>query len=263
MIKIKGISTKLNLSLILAYSASSFALEPPTGPYGGIVLGGSYAFPISLTSTSGYLNDAYNKYPDFANLVGNLQKNASAKVTYSFMGMLGAQLGYRYENFRAEAQFMYNSNNFDTLNVNNIKIRSNKNKSVYVSGQSNIYGGLANFYYDLLPPANVEAQLAPFVGFGVGYVQIQNNFHLNIGTTQIPNPNPITNVTFLPSTSAAAGQLIGGLLYFLDDFSFFGLDCRLFSTANINNYATGTNNKAYRYQLISVNLSFNGSFDLG
>lgn len=270
--KLKGFLIKLNLGLILSYATSTYAVDPAQGLYGGVMIGGSYAFPISLGINNNYVNyvtnnaiviDAAQKFPVINDFINGLKANPSTKVTYSFMGLLGAQLGYRYENFRAEGQFIYNSNSFDTFNISTLKITNNTSKPVFISGQSNVLGGLINFYYDLLPPSNVEAQLAPFAGFGIGYIQIQNNFHFHINKIEIPNPITNTSETFFPTTSAPAGQLIGGLLYFLDDFSYFGLDCRVLSSANINNDSQASIYQSYRYQLISVNLSFNGSFDLG
>lgn len=270
--QLNGFLKKIFLMFFLTYGTYALAVDPAQGPYGGVIIGGSYAFPISLGFNNNYVNyftnnpfviDAAQKFPVINDFVNGLKLNPSAKITYSFMGLLGGQLGYRYENFRAEAQFLYNSNSYDTLNISTLKLTSRTSQPAYISGQSNVFGGFVNFYYDLLPPSNVEAQLAPFAGFGIGYIQIQNNFHLHVGTIEIPNPIPNTSETFFPTASAPAGQLIGGLLYFLDDFSFFGLDCRVLSSANITNNSLATDYKTYRYQLLSVNLSFNGSFDLG
>ena len=258
--QLKGIL--FSLSLMTCVHSNTYAVDPTPGLYGGVIIGGSYMFPVTPYPNSEYINYLNNTYPDFTTNVPNVGTNSIGNLTYSFMGLVGGQLGYRYQNFRAEVEFMYNANNYDTLNVGNTKIHSDSNDTVYIGGQANVLAGFLNFYYDLLPPASVEAQVAPFVGLGIGYASIQNNFQMNIDSQRVSNLIPGTNTQFLPSSTAPAGQLIAGLLYFLDDFSFFSLDCRVFSTANISQGAPYTN-KDIRYQLISGNLSFNGSFDLG
>lgn len=243
----------------------SYALTPANGTYGGVIIGGSYIFPVNIYPTDNILDSTYASNSTFSSYVQGLNPHPLTTLTYSFMGLLGAELGYRLDKFRVEGQFLYNSGKYDSLQYNGVKITSNSNKPVYLSGQSNIYGGLLNVFYDLLPPPNIEANVVPFVGLGIGYVTIQNNLYVYTNPNADTAPNTGTRISpdsILPSTNSAAGQLIAGVSYYLDDFSYFSLDCRLFSTANISQtYAYG--NDSIRYQFISGNLSFNGSFNLG
>jgi len=225
-------------------------------------------FPVTPYPNSEYIN-YLNTFPTFQSKFPDLPSDSIGKVTFSFMGLLGAQIGYRYEKFRAEAEFMYNANNIDTLEINNSKLKTyqrllkNSGNPVYVGGQINVLAGFLNFYYDMLPPPTLEdTHVVPYVGLGIGYASIQNNFHVTIDQNTVNNYIPGSTREFLPTTSAAAGQLIGGLSYYLDDFTFFSLDCRVFSTANISQGSPYTNQNI-RYQIISGNLSFNGSFDFG
>ena len=215
---------------------------------------------MSIYPYNNLLDTTYASSSIFSNFVGGLDPNPLSSLSYSFMGLLGAQIGYRYEKFRAEVQFIYNSGDYDTLRYNGVKIKSNTNSAVYLSGQSNIIAGLANFYYDMLPPPNIDSNIVPYIGLGIGYASIANNLYVYTQNTGVSTK--ISQDSLLPSATAFAGQMIAGIAYHLDDFSFFSLDCRLFSTANIAQTYVGGNDPI-RYQFVSGNLTFNGAFDLG
>jgi opacity protein-like surface antigen len=247
------------LFTLAGLSSATFALNPQSGIYGGAIIGGSYILPMNIYPYDNALFNALS-IPTFNAFVGGADSNPLNRLTYNFMGLLGFQLGYRCNKLRFEGQFLFNSGTYDSLTYNGVKILTNSDKAVYLSGQSNIIGGMANFYYDMLPPPNIDSKLAPYVGFGVGYVTIQNNLYVYTQNTGISTK--ISTESLLPSSNSFAGQLIAGLAYHLDDFSFFSLDFRLFSTANIaQNYANG--NDSIRYQFVSGNLTFNGLLDLG
>jgi opacity protein-like surface antigen len=256
----RNLKRNLISSILFVCVSTSFALNPQPGTYGGVILGGSYIFPMNIYPNNNLLSSTYTNSSIFRDYVGGQDNNPLHTLTYNFMGLLGAQLGYRYEKFRVEGQFLFNSGTYDTLSYNNVKIKTNTDQAVYISGQSNILGGLANFYYDMLPPPNIDSNVAPYLGFGVGIASVQNNLYLYTQNTGVSTK--ISEDSMLPSASSFAGQLIVGFAYHLDDFSFFSLDCRLFSTANISqNYVGG--NDGIRYQFVSGNLTFNGIFDLG
>lgn len=253
--KLKGLL--LAASLV---SSPLYALQPISGAYGGVVIGGSYMFSVNVPNVNPLMLDWVAANPGLGTYLSSLNatvnNNSTYTLNYGFMGTLGLQIGFRYDNFRAEGQFLFNSNPVSSLAINSVKVNNTNTQTAYPSGQTNIIGGLANFYYDIIPDTDCDVNLAPFVGFGVGYVSVQNNFNFNYNKTQL-NQSSLSR-----SATAPAGQLIAGLLYFLDDYSYFGLDCRLFSTTNVSPaYPYNTTN--INYSFISGNLTFNGHFDIG
>jgi hypothetical protein len=255
MMKLKGF-----LLAAALVSSPLYALQPISGAYGGVIIGGSYMFSVDVPNLNPLMLDWVTTYPGLgpylASLNATVNQNSTYKLNYGFMGTLGLQIGFRCDNFRAEGQFLFNANPVRSLSINSVKIDNNRRETAYPSGQTSIIGGLANFYYDFIPNTDCDVNLAPFVGFGVGYVSIQNNFNFNYNKMQL-NTTSISR-----SASAPAGQVIAGLLYFLDDYSYFGLDCRLFSTTNVSP-AYPFNKTNINYAFISGNLTFNGHFDIG
>ena len=253
---------KLNgflLGCATLFTTPIFALNPIPGTYGGVVIGGSYMFPVTAPNINPLMLQWTASNPTLANYLTSLNaaitRDSTYNIKYGFMGLLGFQLGFRCDNFRVEGQFMYESNPVSSLSINSVQVPNRNKQLAYPSGQTNIIGGLANFYYDLLPPTDCDANYAPFVGFGLGYVNVQNNFNFNYNGTQL-NTRSLGQ-----SASTGAGQLMAGLLYFVDDYTWFGLDCRLFSTMNIS-LPEPYNKTNINYAFISGNLTFNGHFDL-
>lgn len=280
---------KVYLVVIGLISASAYAVDPVSGTYGGVVLGGSYMFSIPVPATGDGLNAPTVSSTTLAALANYISASpidydkAHYQLNYGFMGLLGVQVGYRLDEFRVEGQIFYNSSPVSSLSIwdgtSSVKL-SNNNKVaniIYPSGQTNVIAGMANFYYDFIPPSTLDSNFAPFVGVGVGYANVQNNFNINFTTaaataaastttTPAASTKPISTQlnqnSIIGSSTTAAGQFIVGMLYFMDDFTYFGLDGRIFSTLNIN-APPPYNTINYNYQFISGNLTFNGHFDLG
>jgi hypothetical protein len=228
----------------LVYICSSFllsqavsALNIDDGLYAGVILGASWAPAI------------------------NIQSPVSFQLNYDVMGQVGAQLGYRWDKIRAEAEFFYNSNTYSNVVLNGVTYSSNKSTENFYTGQTNIMFGMFNLYYDLLPPPGTDANFGPFIGIGAGYGSIQNTLAITYNSVQI-TPGDLAR-----SHSNYGGQVIGGVFAFLDDFSYFMLDLRYFATPNYTQNITLQNGVtqqiSYNNQVISINLAFNGSIDLG
>ena len=220
----------------LLFSQASFAVNPEQGLYAGILLGPSWAPAITL-----------NTSPSF-------------ELTYQVMGQLGGQVGYRWDKVRTELEFFYNSNPYSDIVYNNVTYTANKSTDTFFTGQTNLMFAMFNLYYDLLPPANVDSNFAPFIGIGAGYGNSQNTLSLTYNSVQV-TPSDLGR-----SHTSYGGQVIGGLLAFLDDFSYFIIDLRYFTTPNYTQNITFLNGStqeiSYKNQTISVNLSFNGAINL-
>lgn len=242
-------------------STSIFALNPTPGLYGGIIVGGSYAPSITSPAIDWLF---YNYFPN-AGFNGYNINNLKASLNYSFLGLIGAQLGYRFDKIRLEGEFFYNSNPYSSITVTNnnqtiftISGNSNELSGNYIEGQTNTAAGMINLYYDLLPPDYIDASFAPFLGVGVGYASVQNGLDVFIAGTQA-NQNTIGK-----THNNIAGQAMAGVLLFLDDFSYFTLDFRYFTTGTQSQYVNIVDTTyTWKNQLVSVNLSFNGHINLG
>lgn len=221
----------------IIFSQVSFALNPEDGLYAGVLVGPSWAPSITLRTTQ------------------------ALELNYQIMGQIGAQVGYRCDKVRAEAEFFYNSNPYSNIVFNGVTYTTNKTTENYFNGQTNLMFGMFNVYYDLLPPPSTDSNFAPFVGIGVGYGSSQNTLSITANSEEItPSGLGKSHTTF-------GGQVIGGLLGFLDDFSYFMLDVRYFSTPNYTQNITYLNGNTqqidYKNQIVSVNLSFNSALNLG
>ena len=258
MINSKGLLATFGL---LAVSMTSFALDPAPGPYAGMIIGGSYLASINVQSLSPFFTNLYQNtnFSNYINTIGaTINGNTKYTETFNFMGLLGAQLGYRYDNFRMEIQGFYDTNPINYIAINSVQLSSSKSQVAYVSGQANIVSGLFNFYYDFIPPGNIDTSVAPYVGFGVGYAWVQNNLNIKVSNVEYSFPD------YEQFKGVAAGQLIVGLAYFIDDYSFFGFDARILSTLPVQQpYPYNNSDYSNNYTLASANLSFNGHFDLG
>jgi len=259
MMNLKGFLATCGL---FAVSINIYAVDPALGPYGGMIIGGSYLKSVSLQNLNPYFSNLYATNSTFSQYLKSLgatvNSNSTYSLNYSIMGLLGPQVGYRYNNFQMELEGFYNTNPVNYLAINAVKLSSNSSKDAYVSGQTNISAGFVNFYYDLIAPGNIDSSISPYIGLGVGYSRVQNNLNLQVEDILI-------NQSSLAQTKGAvAGQLIAGLAYFIDNDSYFGCDARIFSTVSIQQpYPYNNNQNTYNYRLTSVNITYNGHFELG
>lgn len=217
------------LTALLCNQAS--ALNPTQGLYGGIELGGSYTPNVNFY---------------FSNPLTGLDDYGSLK--YKVFGNIGGEIGYRIDHVRLEIEPWVNYNNFSTLDLGEYVIRSSNNSpGLYMKGGTTIFAGMFNAFYDFYTEGG-DSGFSPYAGLGIGYAYIQNSVQFYYNNAAITS-------SYTASESSAAVQGIVGLGYFLDDFTWFGLDYRYFTTRNIGVLDA-------RMQVNSVNVSFNGSFCL-
>lgn len=222
------------LLLFTLTHGASWALHPVQGWYGGILLGANYT-----PST----NFSFPSNPSGLPVSGALN--------YGLMGDIGGQFGYRVNNFRMEGQFFYNNSPYKSLELNGVTIFApSVNTTGYrVEGSTDLGAVMFNGYYDFFTD-DTSKSLIPYVGVGVGYAYVSNKFNLYYQEVAIDNAQIKSHV------STAAGEVIVGASYFLDDFTFFGLDARYFTTV------TKSSPLDARAQVYSLNLSFNGAFNI-
>jgi len=241
---------QLSILSNLLISSAVFALNNPVqGFYAGILAGISH----------GPSNDTVHFREDDMHFTGT--------VGYSSVGGGGgAVLGYKLSHFRLEAEMMYNRISTGPLQVGTCTLVSPnilsptgfcprgeydrfQAKGLAYSGSSATTWGLINFYYDFFTP-NSYTNVVPYIGFGVGGVQIRNFSDFTNTNTSISHGN---NITF--TTSAAQGVV--GLSYYMDDFTWLGMDYRLATTKSL------TQIQDSRYTLNALNFNINFAFDKG
>lgn len=254
---------KLSLVSLAMFSGSAHALNPVQGWYGGIFIGGSYspAIDFSIVDFTKFFSTT-TTVPSAAIPITKL----SGSLKYSAFGDIGAQLGYRMDQFRFEGEFVYNASPYHEITLGRYTFTAKKSGPGFrYTGQTNTAALFFNGFWDiycLWPQSN----LVPYLGLGIGYANVQDTFKLFYGGTQIVN-GTTSNTSLLldkqtSSANLAIGQAIVGLNYFIDDYTSFGLDFRAFQTAK-KSYTNPLINVSTSARSLSINLIFNGMFDFG
>ena len=232
-------SLKIGLMSLLLGS-SVYAANPVQGWYAGIMLGGSYA-----PSVSGNLySPAYPLAPGIAIPAFTIP----AKLKYGGYGNIGGQLGYRFfDHFRVEGELMGNKNPYKKLTIGTDVITApNSSTTLRMKGGTTTGAFLVNGFYDFFTPS-ADSAFSTYVGLGVGYANVSDTLKFYYNNVYISGSR------FKASTNSAVAQGIIGMGYFLDDFTWFGLDFRYLTSKRIP--ATDS-----PLQVASINLLFNGTF---
>ena len=253
----------LTTSFFILSLSPAFAINPIPGVYGGVIVGGSGQLGIDSPFVNPLNDLLINSDTEIGQKIQALSvpnSTLSDTLSYSILGLIGGQLGYRWHQTRLEAELFYNSAPFSSLRISNgvekITISSNDTSRNYISGSTGTLAVMLNAFYDLLPPDYYDSSFAPFVGIGGGYVSVNNTMQFYLGGQELQ----FWNID--ETKSAAGGQVMAGVLYFLDDFSNFGVDVRFFSSTNISSTVKDIP-YSYNVQIFSVNLTFNGAFNFG
>lgn len=237
-----------------------YAISPVPGSYAGVFLGPTFTQNINFT-----LNQFVPLPPDSL-----IPSGTTGKLTYSVLGGVGGEIGYRFcTKLRAEIEVFYNNNPFSELTIGNRTINSvSSSAQFHIQGDTNTGAALFNFFYDALTPSqDYYGAVFPYIGVGVGYAYVQNSlqFHYNTPAYLITNPQPaMTNfeTDFTRAFSTIAGQAIVGVGYFLDDFTWLSADIRYFATNKVETTsANGTSTFTQQAKLLSIMVSFNGALN--
>lgn len=202
------------------------------GAYGGILLGAS----MSTQTLNFTFNDPVTLFP------------VTGQMKFSAFGNAGGQVGFRFIPFRLEVEGFFNSSPYRRLQLGStIYYAGSKSTGTRMKGQVVTGAGMANAYYDFITP-DCPTTIAPYLGVGVGYAYLKHNIKF------YANNVPIAGTISEGTNTTPAAQAIAGVSYFLDDFTWFGLDYRYFTTRNLDFFDA-------RFQLNSINVTFNGSFN--
>lgn len=248
---------RLGLMAALLLSSAVHAFDPISGWYAGFILGGSKSPDINF------------------NVLTPLNRLSGLGVlTYSVLGNVGGQVGYRKHKFRVEGEFFYNNNPYKHLQLDGVNIPNAGGNATTVQqlsiqnrtipnpftfkGYTNTYAMMLNGFYDIYIP-NYTENVVPYVGLGIGYEHVENNI--------LFYNNDSSGRTFSTTGSSQfannfAGQAIIGMSYFLSDDMSFSLDYRYLSSTQTNTADSRFNSFHSRPQLYSVNIVFNAGFNL-
>lgn len=254
----------ISLCFITLVTMPLYAIMPQQGLYGGVLFGFSWSSPIANPMGFPFVNDDLQRDGPISKLIKRIISDkfnsTSFKLEYSVLGQIGGQIGYRFDNIRLEGEFFYNVSPYRKLKIDGLtrefEISANNNLSNYITGETDTAAGMLNIYYDFLQLPSKWISITPFVGIGGGYANVTNNLQI------YANGNLLNNTPISPSSAHFAGQLMTGLLYFIDEFSTIGLDYRYFTTASQTMTVAG-HDSTFKNQIQSVNLTYNGSFNFG
>lgn len=230
------------LSLIFTNNLA-YALNPVPGWYGGIILGGSYSPDTTIIFNAPVsLNTSCPGNACLPDVAGNL--------SYSGYGNIGGQVGYRFNRFRVEVEPVVNYNPYQKLSVGNVEYRHSKSSAgVRFEGSTTTAMLMANGFYDFYL-CDGASDWVPYIGGGIGYAYLQNDIKFYCDNQDIA----CTHLSETTSTAALQGIL--GIAYYMDDYTWFGLDYRYITTGSSEMLNSN------HVQLHTINLSFSGSFCL-
>ncbi|WP_165474680.1 outer membrane protein [Legionella nagasakiensis] len=247
---------------IFTFSSKVFAVDPAGGIYAGVILGASHtpSLDFTLSMPTNFFSFICQNNPAGCSGLSN-----KGQLTYTYLGGLGLQFGYRIKRYRAELEFLYNDSPYKTLQVGNVainhtatnlnRLRERKSGSEFsIEGKTATAVGFLNGYYDLLAPDQFS-HFVPYVGAGIGYAQISNRNRF------LSQDSEITNTYSSVQTQTGAAQGIFGISYFFGDYTSLSLDYRYLTSLKEVRYAfqgISLNQFNARFQAHTLNLTFNG-----
>lgn len=196
-------------------------------------------------------------------------------VGYSSVSGGGAlMLGYTYNQFRGEAEFLINRISTGPVTVGSCVIQNIdvttptgacpvgaydhfKDKALGYSGNSTAMYGLVNGIWNFINYEN-PTEISPYVGIGLGMSKVRNG-------SSFVNTNTLYSHGQTLNSTGAAYQGILGVSYYMDDYTWCSMDYRYLKTnlkADIRS-DLGTNIPSKAYALQTLNFTINAAFDTG
>lgn len=247
--KMKWITQAL-ITSSFAIATTAHAVHPAEDWYGGLIAGANYVanFPFNYLNPEGELKPG--------------------QLGHNIMASIGGQVGYRWcDNYRLEAEFAFNNSPYSYLRLGDVSIHAPKTSTgLRLNGKTDSYIGTINFFYDIF--GDFSSDFVPYLGIGAGYAYLASSIKFYLNDVQVTAADYENIVGAIPSNnnkSGPVGQAILGLSYYLDDYSYFALDFRYLVSASqtlVQQQVNSTSNTINaRYQLYTLNIIFNGSFD--
>lgn len=237
---------QLSLISSLALSPSVFALNPVQGFYGGLMAEASHG---PTTHIIEFTHD---------NLL------FTGTVNYNQIGGGGGLvLGYRIQNYRIEGEFLYNRVSYDSLKIGACTLQSPsvttptgicpqdnfQSSGLGFNGSTAVAYGMINGYYDFVSYGS-ENYVVPYLGFGLGESRVKNS-------SNFVNTSNLNSRGYSETFNSPAAQVILGVSFYMDDYTWAGMDYRYLTTNTIKNFANT------RYGISTLNFNVNFAFGKG
>ncbi|WED41947.1 outer membrane protein [Legionella cardiaca] len=246
---------KLSFAGLVASSSAAFATIPPDGWYFGLFGLASYVPTTNFTLSSSQLdtlNSSIKKYNESSTNDVPFPTSGNGEIKYQFGGGIGGQFGYRYCGFRFEGEILWNYNTYKNITIGGLTFGKNQQtvttqtssgtvttitNPYSMSGHDQLLGGLFNVLYEFYNHEAQDVSWMPYVGVGIGYANIKNDWIININQL---NPNtglfgffPVLDVSAGDTTPI--GQAILGIDYQMDDYFSVGMDYRYITSRQLQN----------------------------
>lgn len=234
----KRLSKLVAASLLLA-SSTAFAVEPAEGWYAGFMAGASYA-----PSTN------YTFYPPFSpTFTPFITTPVVTKLSYHVLANGAGQVGFRCNKFRYEGELVFNTNNYNKLNIGGLTIDDKPGIfGLKMEGNTSMVAGIFNVFYEFYDEDYSATKWVPYIGAGLGYAYVRNKLDFYLDGVRLNLPDNSR------SNSAPIGQAIAGISYFFNDNISLGTDLRYMGTRKFGTYDA-------RVTVATWNLLMNFSFD--
>lgn len=262
MLGIQKSACHLFFIFVFAYSSEVLAVNPARGVYAGVLLGGSHTpgHDFTLSDPMNFLTFLCQNLP---NACPNLSNQG--RLTYSYLGGVGLQLGYRIKRYRTELEFLFNDSPYKTLQIGGVdinqasinldRLRARRAELEFsIEGKTATAAGFLNGYYDLLDPGQCDHYI-PYIGAGIGYARISNRNQF------FSQDVAISNTYSSVQTQTGVAQGILGISYFFGDYTYLSLDYRYLTSLKEVRFALqgiSFNQFNARFQAHTLNLTFNG-----
>ncbi len=211
----KGFKHCIPMMGLLLTSQTLFAvnLNPVMGGYFGMTGGATYAASANATPEVHIFDIAFP---------------IKTSLDYGVGGNFTASLGYRCNKLRVELEGFFNYNPYKQIKIGKYTFKANRNALLSYSGQTYDLAGFINALYEFYQQGTNVTNFAPYVGLGIGYGGISNQFTINFNGNQI--------YKYSKTASAVMGQGIVGLGYYMDDYCFVGVDYRYIGSGKIGTF---------------------------
>lgn len=161
---------------------------------------------------------------------------------------IGAALGYKSGQLRYEGEFLYQDARMKSINTAAVAIPS---PGIGFNGDTDVYAGMANVYYDFDSMDGNLLPLNPYVGVGIGYAHVRNKATLTVTLPGVTVVAPVATT----NDNVFAYQGIAGLNYNFDNTTSMQFDYRYFGTSSVKAFGK-------RWTNHTLNLGLTMHFDM-
>lgn len=201
------LKTTLGLALLSSINFCYALTSPINGTYVGVTFGPNYTTPFENVNLP--IQSEYASNTDGIITITNIYP--------SYGGDLGLMVGRRFKDrYRLELEFASTYSVLNTIKYITTTTPTSDNVKGYVS----TYGSLfVNGFVDLFP-SNDFKRASPYFGLGYGQAYV-------VTKADMYNGDVFVDTVLKVKKSTTVAQAIVGVSYFLDDYTWLGVDGRV------------------------------------